>query len=62
MEGDYRRYVTVVESVDARTGKLERTETLAGYPISMIDDSRLAIYSERDDGTPSVSIKRILRE
>jgi hypothetical protein len=62
MAGDYGRYLTVVEIVDARTGKLERSETLAGYPISIVDHARIALYLESDDGTPAVSLERIRRE
>jgi hypothetical protein len=62
MDGDYRRYGTVVEIIDVKTGKLRHTTTLAGYPISMVDHAGLAVYSESDDGTPSVAIERIRRD
>jgi len=61
MEGDVDRYETVVELVDLPSGKLTGSATFAGYPISLLDGARVAIYNESGDGTPDVSIVPVQR-
>ena len=61
MEGDVDRYETVVELVDVPSGRLTRAATFPGYPISLLDDARVAIYRESGDGTPAVTVQRVQR-
>jgi len=61
MEGDIDRYETVVELVELPAGKLLRSTRLPGYPVSLLQGARVAIYREADDGTPSVLIERLKR-
>lgn len=62
MEGDVDRYETVVELVDVPSGRLTRSATFPGYPISLLDGARVATYHEAADGTPAVLIERLRKE
>lgn len=62
MEGDVDRNETVVELVDVPSGRLTRSATFPGYPISLLDGARVATYHEAADGTPAVLIERLRKE
>ncbi len=62
MEGDVDRYETVVELVDLPSGRLTRSATFPGNPISLLDGARVATYHEAADGTPAVLVQRLRRD
>lgn len=57
-EGDRDRYQTYIEVLDGNTGRLLGSALVPGYPLSLLSESRAAIYREAADGTPSVEIVR----
>jgi hypothetical protein len=62
MDGDVDRYETVVELVDVPSGRLTRSATFAGYPISLLDGARVATYHEAADGTSAVLVQRLKKD
>lgn len=58
MEGDRDRYETIIELLDTRTGGLIGSAHLPGYPVSLLSESRAAVYREDADGVPRVEIVR----
>ncbi len=56
MSNDRDRYETVIEVLDARTGRLMGSATTPGFPVSLLSDRRAAVYREAADGTPRIEI------
>ena len=52
-------YETVVELVDITRAQVMAHVRLAGYPLNIFRDGRVATYVEAEDGTPLVKIWRV---